>query len=174
MLVMIHFNLSSLHFILNAVYTIETGWGTQLKGNCNATVGFCRANVDMIALGFNSIGSVNNPVCWSFIQHRAEGKKTYTLTVYELQKAVIPLLKANTTKECPFTTCLKELMQAPMFRKKWRAIYIVMESCCSIKLSVISSRDGLPLLTKYVEWIQTLAPVISQVTFLFIVAMEFY
>ena len=112
---MIHFNLSSPHCALNAVRAIETGWGTQLNGD--ATFGFCRANVDMICLGFNSMGSVNNPVCWSFIPHQAEGQLTYTLTFYELQKAVISLLKANTAKDCPFTTCIKELLARPNVQK---------------------------------------------------------
>jgi hypothetical protein len=56
--VMILFNLSSPHFVLNAVRIIWTGWGTQLNGD--ATFGFCSTNVDMIALGFNSIRDVSD------------------------------------------------------------------------------------------------------------------
>ncbi len=67
------------------------------------------------------MGSVNNPVCWSFIQHLAEGKKKYILTFCELQKAVISLLKANTTRECPFTTCLKELISRPNVQKDMKS-----------------------------------------------------
>ncbi len=65
--------------------------------NGDATFGFRNANVDMIWLGFNSMGCVNNPACWSFIPHPAKGEKTYTIIFYELQKAVISLLKASTT-----------------------------------------------------------------------------
>ncbi len=54
MRVMIHFNVSSPHCALNAVRSMEIGWGNQMNGN--ATYSFCRANVDMICLGFNSMG----------------------------------------------------------------------------------------------------------------------
>jgi hypothetical protein len=94
---------------------METRLGTQLNGD--ATFGFCSSNVDMISFGFNSMGSVNNPACWSFIPHQVEGQRTYTLTFYELQRVVISLLKANTAKECPFTTCLKELLTRPNVQK---------------------------------------------------------
>jgi hypothetical protein len=89
---------------------METGWGNQMNGN--ATFGFCCANVDMICLRFNSMGCVNNPACWSFIPHQAEGEKTFTVTFYELQKAVISLLKASTAKDCPFSSCSKDLLAA--------------------------------------------------------------
>ena len=55
---LIHFCLSSLHLSLNALRGIETGWGNQMNGD--ASFGFCRVNVDMICLGFNSMGCVNN------------------------------------------------------------------------------------------------------------------
>jgi hypothetical protein len=61
MLAMIHLNISSLHCALNSVRSMETGWGNQMNGD--ATFGFCGANVDMLCLGFNSMGCVNNPAC---------------------------------------------------------------------------------------------------------------
>jgi hypothetical protein len=137
MLAMIHFNLSSPHFVLNAVRSIETGRGTQLNGN--ATFRFCRANVDMIALGFNSMGSVNNPVCWSFIPHQAEGEKLYTLTFYKLQKAAIFQFPTKPTvlRSILSLRVSRSSLPAPMCRNIWRAIYIVLPteiscivSCC--------------------------------------------
>jgi hypothetical protein len=79
---LIHFNLSSPHFALNALRGIETGWGNRMNGV--ASFGFCRSNVDMICLGFTSMGSVNNPTCWSFITHQADGELTYTGTFSSL------------------------------------------------------------------------------------------
>jgi hypothetical protein len=71
---MIHFNVSSPHCALNAVRCMETGWGNQMNGK--ATIGFCSANVDMICLGFNSMGCVNNPACWSLF-HIKQKVKTH-------------------------------------------------------------------------------------------------
>jgi hypothetical protein len=45
--------------------SLQTGWVTQLNGD--ATFGFYRAELDMIELGFNSLGAVTavyNPACW--------------------------------------------------------------------------------------------------------------
>ena len=64
----IHINFASVWFLLNAVRAIETGWVVQLNGD--ATFGFCRTDIDMIALGFCSFGDSNNPVCFSYIPHQ--------------------------------------------------------------------------------------------------------
>ena len=66
----------------------------QLNGD--ATFGFCRADIDMIALGFCSFSGSNNPVCFSYIPHQSEGEKLYTKTCYEMQIAVMAVLKAET------------------------------------------------------------------------------
>jgi hypothetical protein len=108
---LIPFNVSSAHFALNALRGIETGWGNQMNGE--ATFCFCSTNVDRICLRFNSMGLVNNPACWSYIPHQVKGQLTYTVTFYELQKAVISLLKANTAKDCPFSSCFKDLIWRP-------------------------------------------------------------
>ncbi len=63
------------------------------------------------------MGCVNNPACLSLILHQAEGEKTYTVTFYELQKAVIPLLKAITAKDCLFSSCIKDLIVCPNVQK---------------------------------------------------------
>jgi hypothetical protein len=87
----IQINFSNVWFLLNAVRAVETGWIVQLNGD--ATFGFCRADIDMIALGFCSFGGANNPVCFSYIPHQSEGEKLYTKTYYEMQSAVIALLR---------------------------------------------------------------------------------
>ena len=68
-------------FLLNAVCPIETGWVLQLNGD--ATFGLCRADIDMIALGFCSFGGSNNPVCFSYIPHQSEGEKFNSEVVHE-------------------------------------------------------------------------------------------
>jgi hypothetical protein len=115
----------------------------------------------MICLGFNSMGLVNNPACWSFILHQVEGQWTYTLSFYEHQKAVIPLLKANTTRDCLFTTYLKELLARPNVQIYIWCLY--RDGKLDTKRhSVTSSPDRPHLHTNCLEWIQVLYPVISQ------------
>ncbi len=91
---MIHVNFSSVWLLLNAVRAIETRWVVQLNGD--ETFGFCRADIDMIALYFCSFGGANNPVCFSCIPRQSKGEKLYTVTYFGMQKAVLSLLKANT------------------------------------------------------------------------------
>ena len=90
---------------------IETGWIVQLNGD--AAFGFCRSDIDMIALGFCSFGGSNNPVCFSYIPHQTEGEKLYTKTFYEMQRAVMSVLKAKTEKDCEFSTYIKMLKKRP-------------------------------------------------------------
>ena len=80
---LIHIKFSSVWLLLNAVRAIETGWMVQLNGD--ATFGFCRADIDMIALGFCSICGANNPVCFSYIPRQYEGEKLYTVTYYGIK-----------------------------------------------------------------------------------------
>ena len=63
----------------------------------------------MIALGFCSFGGSNNPACFSYIPHPTEDEKLYTKTFYEVQSAVMSVLKAKTDKDCKFSTYIKTL-----------------------------------------------------------------
>ena len=119
----IQINFANAWFLLNAVRAIETGWTVQLNGD--ATFGFCRADIDMIALGFCSFGGANNPVCFSYIPHQAEGEKLYTKTYYEMQSAVMALLKVDTRKDCDFSKymimlksrrCVKDYLAGELFK----------------------------------------------------------
>jgi hypothetical protein len=58
---LIQITISSAHFALHALRALETGWVIQLNGD--AMFGFCCTVLDMIELGFNSLGAVNNPAC---------------------------------------------------------------------------------------------------------------
>jgi hypothetical protein len=92
--------------------------------NGDATFGFCSSFVGTICLGFNLMGCVNNPTCWSCIPHQAEGKKTYKNTSDELQKAGISLLKDSTAKDCLFSSCIKDLLARLNVQKySWGAIF---------------------------------------------------
>jgi hypothetical protein len=79
MLAMIHFNLSSWHFVLNAVLTNETGWGMQL--NSNAIFGFCSSNVDDCSgLQFYGFGKFSRVlVFYSASSRRRKDKQLYLL-----------------------------------------------------------------------------------------------
>ncbi len=107
----IHINLSAPWFLKNAIRALETGWVVQLNGD--ATFGFCRAAVDMIGLGFCSMGGANHPACWPYILHQTEGELMYTVTYCEMERAAIALFSANLDKTCGFTTCLKHLVAQP-------------------------------------------------------------
>jgi hypothetical protein len=108
---LMHINFSSVWLLLNAVRAIETRWAVQL--NWDATFGFCSANIDMNALDFCSFGGANNPVCFSYIPRQSKGEKLYAVIYFGMQKAVLSLIKANTDKDCEFSTCLKLLLGRP-------------------------------------------------------------
>ena len=103
----IHVSVSNAWFLMNAIRALECGWVVQLNGD--ATFGFCRAAVDMIGLGFCSMGGANHPAVWSYIPHQTEGELMYTVTFREMERAALSLLTANVDKECDFSRYLKHL-----------------------------------------------------------------
>ena len=103
----LHMSFSSAWFLMNAIRALECGWVVQLNGD--ATFGFCRAAVDMIGLGFCSMGGANHPAVWSYIPHQTEGELMYTVTFREMERAALSLLTANVDKECDFSRYLKHL-----------------------------------------------------------------
>ncbi len=74
---------------MNAIRALKTGWTVQLNGD--ATFGFYRAAVDMIGLGFCSMGGANHPACWSMILHQTEGELMYTVSFREMERAALAL-----------------------------------------------------------------------------------
>ena len=107
----IHVNFSSAWFLANAIRALECGWVVQLNGD--GTFGFCRADIDMLGLGFCSMGAANHPACWSYIPHKTEGELMYTVTFREMEKAALALLTANTEKPCEFSTFIGHLLSQP-------------------------------------------------------------
>jgi hypothetical protein len=99
----IHINLSAPWFLMHAIGALETGWVVQLNGD--ATFGFCCAAVDMIGLGFCSMGA-NHHACWSYIPHQTEVEFMYTVTYCEMERAAITLFSADWDKKCDITTFL--------------------------------------------------------------------
>ena len=94
----IHINITSPWFLANAIRTLECGWVVQLNGD--GTFGFCCTDVDMLGLGFCSMGGANHPACWSYIPHQTEGELMYTITFCEIEKAALALLTENVEKKC--------------------------------------------------------------------------
>jgi hypothetical protein len=111
----IHINVSSPWWLLNAFRAINAGWVFQL--NSDATFNFCRCKVDMIGFGVNSLGGHNHPLCWSLIPDRAEGELTCTQTYNELQRAallrVLDDIKPCDLHGCEFCLALNSVLNHP-------------------------------------------------------------
>ena len=91
----VYMNMSSLWFLLNFVRNIEAGWLTQLNGDVTFKVN--RRGVAALGLGVNSIGNVNNPICWAIIPETTEGQVTYTGTWHCVRDSIILLLRTYVT-----------------------------------------------------------------------------
>ena len=61
----VYMNTSSLYFLFNIFRNIECGWLFQLNGD--VTYAINRTGVASLTLGVNSLGHVNNPICWAII-----------------------------------------------------------------------------------------------------------
>jgi hypothetical protein len=61
----VYFNFSSLWHLLNVLRNIAAGW--LLHVNWDASYKKCRNTVALFSIGVNSLGHVNNPVCFAII-----------------------------------------------------------------------------------------------------------
>ena len=61
----VYLNFSSLWHLCNVLRNMEAGWLLQLNGD--ATFNVCRRTVALYSFGVNSLGNVNNPICWAII-----------------------------------------------------------------------------------------------------------
>ncbi len=61
----VYLNFSSLWHLCNIIRNIAAGWIFQLNGD--ATFKVCRHTVALLCLGVNSLGNVNNTICWAII-----------------------------------------------------------------------------------------------------------
>lgn len=104
----VYMNMSSLWFLLNFVRNIAAGWLTQLNGDVTFKVN--RRGVAALSLGVNSVGHVNNPICWAVIPETTEGQVTYTGTWHSVRDAIILLLRTYRTCDgCEACDAVKDL-----------------------------------------------------------------
>jgi hypothetical protein len=94
-------NITSLYFLFDIFRCIACGWVLQLNGD--VAYGINMRGVAALTLGVNSLGHVNNPICWAIIPEKTEGKTTYRETWRTVQEAAI--LALNTYVECPMHGC---------------------------------------------------------------------
>ncbi len=87
--------------LFNLFLNIEHGWMFQLNGG--ATYCINRAGVASLSLSVNSLGHVNNPICWAIIPEKTEGRKTYAEIWFCVQEAAINAL--NQYKCCELPNC---------------------------------------------------------------------
>ncbi len=70
----VYMNMSSLYFLFNTFRNIECGCLFQLNGD--VTYAINRTGVASLTLSVNSLGHVNNSICWAIIPEKTEGKTT--------------------------------------------------------------------------------------------------
>ena len=97
----------------------------------HGTFGFCRSDVDMLGLGFCSMGGANHPARWSYIPHKGKGELMYTITFREMEKAALALLTANVEKRCEFSRYIKHLPSQPTVLR-----YMTSTGCLAGKLPI--------------------------------------
>ncbi len=68
----VYLNLSSIGHILNVLRNIAAGWLLQLNGD--ASYKKCRNTVALYSIGVNSLGHVNNPVCFAITPETTDGR----------------------------------------------------------------------------------------------------
>ena len=102
--------LSSPWMLANALRAISAGWVFQL--NADVTGKVCRASVDLLAFGVNSIPCQNNVLCIALIPQATESEVTYTLTYDDLRHGVATLCKVEPCRDenCDFCSTLAELL----------------------------------------------------------------
>ena len=102
--------LSSPWMLANALRAIRAGWGFQL--NADVTGKICRASLDFLEFGVNSIPCKNNILCLALIPQATESEATYTLTYDDLRCCVATLctVKACGVEQCDFCSKLEELL----------------------------------------------------------------
>jgi hypothetical protein len=61
----VYLNFSSLWHLLNVLRNIAAGWLLQVNGDASCKK--CRNTVALFSIGMNSLGNVNNPVCFAII-----------------------------------------------------------------------------------------------------------
>jgi hypothetical protein len=117
----VYFVLSSLWFLFNIYRNIECGWLFQLNGDVTYCIN--RAGVASLSLGVNSLGHVNNPICWAIIPEKTEGRKTYAETWYCVEEAAIKALcdyKCCDDADCETCFMVTDLRMSPRVQQKMK------------------------------------------------------
>ena len=86
--------------LLNVLLAIIAGWGFQLNGDVTGKL--CRASVDLLQFGINSIPHRNHVLCLAVIPKATESETVYQITWDDLRAAVLLLL---TLKDCGVAGC---------------------------------------------------------------------
>jgi hypothetical protein len=113
---MVYITFSTIWHLLNFLRNIGAGWLLQVNGG--ATYNMCRRSVAMLSLGgtVNSIGHVNNPVCWAIIPE-SESKEIIQCTWRSVQVAAMMLMKKIKLcddDDCGVCSCICDLLAMPL------------------------------------------------------------
>ena len=95
--------LSSPWMLSNALRAIIAGWGFQLNGDVTGKL--CRASVDLLQFGVNSIPHKNHVLCFAVIPRATESEAVYQMTWDDLRSAVIDLFRYKDCGAPGYTTC---------------------------------------------------------------------
>ena len=106
----VRINFSSQWMLANALRAIAAGWGFQINGD--VTGNFCRASVDLVGFGVNSIPCQNNVLCLSLIPKATESERVYQITYGDLRKAATLLCSVKACSEdCESCSKLTQLIR---------------------------------------------------------------
>jgi hypothetical protein len=102
---LLRLNFSSAWMLANFSPRYRRGLGFQL--NADATSNFCRASVDLVEIGVNSIPCQNNVPCLSLIPKGTESEKLFQLTWDDLLNAIMHLCCVKHRRSSDCLTCNK-------------------------------------------------------------------
>ena len=115
--------ISSPWMLANALRAIIAGWGWQLNGDVTGKL--CRASVDLLQFGINSIPHRNHVFCLAVIPKATESEAVYPITWDDSRAAVLLLL---TLKDCCVAGCaccgpILELIRHPQVQAFMRSAW---------------------------------------------------
>ena len=105
----VYLNFSTLWHLCNILRNIAAGWIFQLNGDVTFKV--CRRTVSLLCLGVNSLGNVNNTICWAIIPE-AESAEVFKSTWKAVQDAAMLLMIRfrHCGRDCATCDMIKDLM----------------------------------------------------------------
>ena len=126
----VYLNFSTLWHLCNILRNIAAGWVFQLNGD--ATFKVCRRTVALLCLGVNSLGNVNNTICWAIIPE-AESAEVMKGTWNAVQDAAIMLMTTFRPcgRQCPTCDMVMDLLGNDNVKE-----YLTRSTCTSGLLEV--------------------------------------